>query len=77
MAASASASRRRAGVQDTVPVLACQGRDRGCAELEPSACGTVGLADHQQCIGHLGDAREERNPEGTRAEETDASNATH
>ena len=63
--------------QDADAVLACERRDRRCAQLEAAARRTIGLADDEEVVGALSHAREQRDPEGSGAEETDATDARH
>ncbi len=63
--------------QDADAVLARERRDRRCAQLEAAAGRTIGLADDEEVVGALRHAGEQRNPEGSRAEETDATDARH
>ena len=65
------------GRQDPDPVLPRVGGDRRRAQLEPPPCGTIGLADDHELVRHVGDAGEQRDPEGPRAKERDPSDVRH
>jgi hypothetical protein len=60
-----------------MPVLAGPAGDGGRAQLETAAGRPVRLADDEELIRHLGDTREQRNAEGSRAEKDDAPDAPH
>ena len=63
--------------QDADAVLARESRDRRRAQLEAAAGRAIGLADDEELVGELRHAGEQRNAEGSRAEEADATDARH
>ncbi len=58
-------------------MLARPSRDRRGPHLQPATGRAIGLADDEQVVRGLGDARQERHAERAGAEEDDATEATH